>query len=315
LSEHLQKSEAETELIFFSVVVTLVVIWILQLFGGIIFGSGLRQSTDQGVCCVTKFFENRRANRPHGAFSIPPGSATAADNSGSTGLDQFIREVQGQLSAIQKEIQILKHERELMDAELIETSTQILQTIGASFIGAVPGDESLSSRDGYNGTPDSTFPTPIVKKPQPQHVPAPAPVIRQPAAQPAVKPGSPKAHAAPVPAVPKASVQPPKAPSVVGNSPRVVGDPSPKSSAPVHVPVPAQPVPNPNVSNLPNPGPPLMGSGPAKAAPKLSALAQARMKRESEMTAVGGPPQTQAGATNPFGAKARPGPFGGMANQ
>lgn len=326
------ENERDVELVFASILMTVVVLWIVRFFVfGIVFGS--TKSRSASVCCVTKFFEIRRVKRA-GIVSIPAGQNSGGDGSGdNTAVAGFMHEMYNQLSAIQKEISILKHERELMDAELIETSTQILQTLGASFIGAMPGDESLISRDGSIGTtPDSMtrrkieLPTPIMVKPQ---IARSEPVHAQPK--------SPKA-AVPVIRPEPIHVQPPKSPTaatqVIRPEPKHALPRSPKaaivaSSIPVNLPkafpksdtspvnAQSKDVPPPTAINAPvvKAAPPTMASTPnpsaPKAEPKMSALAMARLKREAEMNAaksspVATVPQPTTAATNPFAAKAKP---------
>ena len=283
LSGYFILPEREVELMLATVIGTC---FVLLIVNRLLIGSP-KSSTE---CCVTKFFEQRKA-RKAGVVTIPAGGSNGGDG-GAVGA--FMHELYGQLASVQKELSILKYERELMDAELIETSTQILQTLGASFIGAFPGDESLISRDGSMGTtPESTrrkieLPTPVMHKPQ---VLRPEPVVPQPKS--------------------------PKNTSVTNVVPMVVGAPKtfPKQdaspvNAPVHVPIkpqPAQPV-----TNEPESKAHFSAPGAPKAEPKMSALAAARLKREAELThAKSAPtvtvPQATAAAKNPFAANARAG--------
>ena len=318
ISQHLAQTERDVELILITMGSTIVISWLL----GQLFGSG--KSSDSAACCVTKFFEHRRAKRA-GLVTIPAGTSggeQAADNSAVAG---FLQELYGQLGSIQKEISILKHERELMDAELIETSTQILQTLGASFIGAMPGDESLISRDGSMGTtPDSVtrrkieLPTPLmhkplIVKPEPVHPAQPRSPKAIPTAVIQSQPKSPKGPTVPIVKMPQ-----PRSPTVAPTVP-VAGVSAPKAfpksdSSPVNAPVHAPPKPAPPQPRMQSPGIPENAPIPSlpKAEPKMSALAAARLKREAEMnaakaTAPVNVPQPSMAATNPFAAKAKAG--------
>ena len=292
LSVHLTQPERDVELMLVGIVSTCVALFFLNLVIGSLFGS--RQSTAYSVCCVTKFFEQRRAKRA-GIVTIPAGSGGQQGEGGAVGA--FMQELYGQLASIQKELSILKHERELMDAELIETSTQILQTLGAPFIGAFPGDESLISRDGSMGTtPESTrrkieLPTPVIHKPQ---VVRPDPIVPQPK--------SPKhTNVEPMHNVVPIVVAAPKAFPKQDISP---------VNAPVHAPIKPQPV-QPTM-NQPETKPQATVPVASKAEPKMSALAAARMKREAEVNAAKSAPtatvpQPTATAKNPFAAHPKAG--------
>jgi len=318
ISQHLAQAERDVELVLTTMLTTVMIVWLL----GNLFGSGKSKSSP--TCCVTKFFEQRRAKRS-GIVTIPSGTGGGGDQADNNAVVSFLQELYNQLGSIQKEISILKHERELMDAELIETSTQILQTLGASFIGAMPGDESLISRDGSLGnTPDSMtrrkieLPTPLMHQPK---------IVRPEPVHPA-QPRSPKAaptNLAPsIPKSPKGAGVPvvkgpqPKSPIAAhATTSTAVAAPKafPKSdnspvSAPVHVP----PKPAPPQPRAYSPEIPPSATVPAmpKAEPKMSALAAARLKREAEMNAAKATPtatapQPSLAATNPFAAKAKPG--------
>lgn len=334
LSQHLAQPEKDVELVLITVGSTIVIMWLVGLVGNTLFGSGNSRSAP--ACCVTRFCEQRRAKRA-GIVQIPAGTGGSEQTSDNSAVLGFLQELYGQLGAIQKEISILKHERELMDAELIETSTQILQTLGASFIGAMPGDESLISRDGSIGTtPDSStrrkieLPTPLMHKPQ---VVRPEPVHPQPRSPkaashvvlPQPQPKSPRAASMSqvAPSAPAVKAPQPRSPisaPVAHTSqaaPTVVVPPKafPKSdSSPVNAPVLVHPKPIPQ--QPPSHSPKAHASSPPpgqpKVEPKLSALAAARLKREAELNAAKAPtnapvPQQTVAATNPFAAKAKQG--------
>ena len=331
LSQHLAQPEKDVELVLITIGSTIVIMWLVGLVGSTLFGSGNSRSAP--ACCVTRFFEQRRAKRA-GIVQIPSGTGGSEQTSDNSAVLGFLQELYGQLGAIQKEISILKYERELMDAELIETSTQILQTLGASFIGAMPGDESLISRDGSIGTtPDSStrrkieLPTPLMHKPQ---VVRPEPVHPQPrspkaASHVVLPPKSPRAASMPqgAPSAPGVKAPQPRSPisapvaHTAQAAPTVVVPPKafPKSdSSPVNAPVHVHPKPVPQQPPSHSPKTHTSVPPPAqpKAEPKLSALAAARLKREAELNAAKAPtnaavPQPTIAATNPFAAKAKQG--------
>jgi hypothetical protein len=299
LSQLLGSTHADTELILISSFITL----LLSVF----FLSTLPRSgrVVSEPCCVTKLMQKRKAAKLPGE-QIP---SSIAGSPASPNLEAFIRDVQQQLVSIRNEIQSLKSEREIVDHELIETSTQILQTIGATF-GPVLEEN------------DTELELPKIVKPIPNRPNVERPVIeltpakhQSPLINPSIQHDSPvtqkstslvkplilpnpepRAPQSKAPVVPAASQ--PKAPSQV-------------NAAPTQQPKPVVPVPNSAPASIkPEPAPAQVNPAP-KVAPKMSAIAAARLKREQELSESKAPP-AQPGATNPFG-KPKPGPFGGPA--
>lgn len=386
VSEFSGKSTGESELLLLSVVGTALITVITLLLAHTIV-SPRSAKPQEDVCCATKFAQQRKAQTV--GPSIPASSGGGASHSHSQSVDQMMREIQHQLMAIHREIQALKQEREVIDNELIETSTQILQTIGAQ----------LNSVEGYEQDVQELVEPPVVMKPVPSRVqvpqklnsprtlvprsplvqpaPAPQPQMRQtqvpqiapvkpvsapiqpsvqvpvqlpaalqtdaspssnssrppvasivsPVQRPAVpavqatRDVSPASHSVMRPQIQPPAVQraqtPPtqhtvKAPVA---PPEVQAHTSPAARAPLLPPPPLEPVQSSSPAAKPAAPPafvpPLSMDGPAKAAPKMSALAAARLKREQEMAEAkavpaGGAPSA---ATNPFG-KPKQGPFG-----
>ena len=264
------RSESDVELVLFTVMTTLVTLFVLRLTPRI-----FRRGAKKHACCAKEFVEQRKG----GEGSIPSGSNDAA----------LIAEVQAQLVTIHKEIMNLKHEREVIDTELIETSTQILQTLGASFLAG-----TNESRDDFSPAAD------VPKMELPVHKPVPQRTIQQnPIVPRLMEQARPVLNASP----PTANEQP----LPVSSGPSETQTPQSHSmmSAPS---VPHQPPQGPSSHTVPSRAVPQSASPPMVAAPKMSAIAAARMKREAEMAhnAATAPP---SGAANPFG-KPRAGPFG-----
>jgi hypothetical protein len=92
LSTQTGRSENEIELIVLSIVSTLIVLWLISTFFGLLCPRRSSLTSSSDVCCVTKFFEKRRASRGGGIVSIP---GPTCNGGMPQGLDQFIREVQG----------------------------------------------------------------------------------------------------------------------------------------------------------------------------------------------------------------------------
>jgi len=212
----------------------LFVLWLLSRFRAV------RSRSSYGPrCCCSKLVSSRKPTTSSGTAAA---AAAAID-------PNTVQALRHQIYMIHTELVKLKSEREAVDNELIETSTQILQSLGDQIHRTTtPGaDEPISSSQVLRDlTSDDLQNTqrvlpPVVEQP----VPIPQTVRVQPApSQPPVV----------------QSVPPPQAPQV-----------------------PAAPV----------------------AAPKMSAIAAARMKREAETAA----PQAKIPPSNPFGQQAK-GPFG-----
>ena len=324
-SQYFQRSEAETELVLATACITLTTMLVLSLVSRLL----TRSWKEKPACCVTEFMQQRKAKMV-GVPSIPSGSGAGPDPA-------FMTEVHHQLSLIHKEILNLKHERELVDNELIETSTQILQTIGASF-GA--GDEMGISRDDFSPEtiPNMELPA-VVHKPiphrpavqpashqQPLHVVQPVHPVDPTRVAPlsrGIHDGSPNSTrslgtSGPRPRSPQSAtsmngLHPPAhevaRPAVVQPSAHAVNpiraphQLSPQASSFAQVPAAPQ-----MIQSQPAPIP--HSAPPKAAAPKMSAIAAARIKREAEQaenTPAG--PAAPVGSTNPFG-KARSAPFG-----
>ena len=349
-------SRSETELVLFTSVSTAISVFVVLLVSKLLFRTPAKRAD---ACCVTEFVQKRRATNLGPSI---PASPEAAPAQHSHAIDTFLHEVHHQLAAIQREIQTLKQEREVIDHELIETSTQILQTIGATML-PLEDEPILDSPKIVKPVPSR----PVVERPvidvtpakQPQ--PVQVPQMRQPVMASAPSSGSPISRpieqpSQPIPQVPvvKPSVVPPAAmPKVAPSIPAVnapVAAPAqpaltPQVRAPVSAPVTAPiaaPVPVRAPVNVASAGdssprqvaskpavpqpvaaaqaqePPsapalpaqIPKAAPAQAAPKMSALAMARMKREQEQTEAksAAPPPA---ASNPFG-KPKPGPFGAV---
>jgi hypothetical protein len=364
VSEKAGIPQGESQLLFtytlIPVVSTLVLIVMVQGIFSLLFR---RRTKREELCCVTKFVQQRKAQS---SISIPSSMPVASSGGSSSGaVEHFLRDIQHQLVQIQRELQNLKQEREVIDNELIETSTQILQTIGAQLNGM---EEDYEIQE-----------TPVVVKPQPSriviserrppdspqevvHVPKAvglpkqqpvANTVASPASRPAqVNPPQPIQQNAQRPVVqisrdPSPASKPAVTPIQKDPSPvakpvyKAPRDPSPASRptvaqvpaqppvirAPVQLPVPQQRTPRArspvssepkSPTGMPQPVPqiPPVNDAPTKAAPKMSALAAARLKREQEMAdaKVGTPSSAPVGATNPF-VKPKPGPFGAPVGQ
>ena len=376
---YLGRPDSDIELMILTCSFTLVVVFAVQSLVSLL----APKREEKEDCCISKFVRERRA-KSAGEASIVSGNPE--------GEEGFAREVRNHLISIQRELHELKREREIMDAELMETSTQILQTIGVTLMAQ---DDEINRE--YAGSPDfvpivnvpihkpvvqrvsDVSPSSSVRSQSAQQVPpvqqpamvAPAaqrivgsqqppivqPVVRAPVqapVQPPVQaPVQPPAQAPVQPRV-QAPVQPPvqtpvQLPALTQVQPSHQLDRSPVSPkspvlmvtcAPVQqisnaapsaanplrvVPtIPMQPpvqVPQPrshSSSPVSNGGPALSAAPPQPApskaaAPKMSALAAARLKREQEMTEAKAASAVlpACASTNPFGAK--PGPFGAVA--
>jgi hypothetical protein len=316
VSGHLGTSHKEAELVVISTLWTIAAMLVVSLVSKILFPS----KPSRLECCMGKFMEDRKAVGGTGS-SIQPN----VSGGGSGVPDGFLRDIQHQLTVIQNEIQQIKQEREVVDQELIETSTQILQALGTSMM---PIDGESENFDLIDESPPVIKPVPnrpLAEKPtliltpnkpvtaseEDRYMPPTQPVLAdQPARQPVVPQ---RAHPEPLakakvsmPVVvsgieaklaPAAPVVTAKPPSVASSSPASRVDPKQASvaaaAAPPSLPQTAAPPPS-------QPGP-----------PKLSALAMARMKREQEQadTKSGQVPQLAPGTSYPF-SKAKPGPFG-----
>ena len=112
-------SRPQTELMLLSIIAVILV----HAVASVLFPS----KPAKPECCISKFIQQRKA--VGGPVSIPPNMG-----SGNGGDSALLAEIHQQLAHIHNEIQQLKNEREIVDHELIETSTQILQAIGASFV-------------------------------------------------------------------------------------------------------------------------------------------------------------------------------------
>lgn len=257
-----------------------------------------RSSPEPEHCCVTKLMQNRKASKIIADGGIP---SSFDGGGGPTNLDAFIRDVQDQLASIRNEIQILKHEREIVDNELIETSTQILQSIGATF-GSLEEEET-------------ELELPKIVKPIPNRPNVARPVIdltpaKQKSPVLAMQPDSPVINQMPI-STNKALVST----SPVSQVPQAFAKPALVPSAPQSKAAPARmpetsPVAQPKQPARTLPEPPNLTEPPLKAAPKMSAIAAARLKREQDLAEAKASPPAPVGATNPFG-KPKSGPFGG----
>lgn len=313
-------SDRENELLLVSVVCTLVTVLFGSLFLRIVFPSKVARPE----CCVTKYMQQRKG----GSVSIP------SSMNGTASHMSDLKEIQHQLCIIHSEIQKLKHEREVIDHELIETSTQILQAIGNTFVSMEEMEDDvidnpppivkpvpsrpLAEKPTVILTPakaakeEQSMPTQPVLVEQPKQVP----VGKQP---PAVLPAT---KTQPVVEV-KAPVVVAKPASVQGSSPlgadaplrKVVPKPaSVQASSPVGMQPKQAPVAAPPPVESRTPSEPSAAEIPpsqsvAQGPPKLSALAMARLKREQEQADAKTTQPQQANPSNPF-AKAKPGPFG-----
>lgn len=250
-SAQLQRTESEIELVLITVLTTLLTMFVLRLAGRLF-------KIPKKKCCAKEFAEQRKAD------PVPPNNDNA-----------IIGEIQSQLVLIHREIINLRHERELVDNELIETSTQILQSICASF-----GQQDEFSVDNV---PQIELPKPVPQRMQPKMMQSPA------VTAPSYSPVSEQRIDSSMQSFPNPSPPAKQA--------------SPPNGSPVHT-QPAAFGQIPNRSPVNQQGPP-----PAKvAAPKMSAIAAARMKREAEL-AENGATAAPVGSTNPFG-KPRAAPFG-----
>ena len=290
VGEFLDRPPAEVELMIFSSIATLLVVLTFSILTS-------RSGPVAETCCVTKLMQARKASKLPGVQSIP--SSIGSSDASNPNLEAFIRDVQQQLGSIRNEIQILKHEREIVDHELIETSTQILQTIGATFNALTEENEEVSELE----LPKIIKPVPsrpTVQRPvieltpaKPQHAPQPdSPVLVPSQPKISAKPVIPSPNMQPVPKSQPQSKAPPSQPPVSAVSPRSVPAPASVTNSPIVKP--QAPPNNPQV--------------PQKAAPKMSAIAAARLKREQELAESKGPTAPVA-ASNPF-AKPKSGPFG-----
>ena len=239
-------------------IVGLLLLWLLSRFK-----VGRSRSNHTVRCCCAKLVSNRK----------PTASNLSSEASSASVDPAAVQAIRHQIYMIHAEVVKLKSEREAVDNELIETSTQILQSLGDQIhrVGSPGTDAPLSSsqvlRDlTYDDLQHTQRVLPVVVE-QEMHVPQ---TVRVQSVDPPIGPSKP-VHAAPV-------------------------EPS------VHVPIP---------SSVSKSIPPSTGSGmetnPAGAVPKMSAIAAARMKRETETpTAKAGGPGP---ASNPFGQPAKA-PFG-----
>lgn len=313
---NLGTSPKEAELIVLSTLWTVAAMLVVSLLSKILFPS----KPPRSECCVGKFIEDRKAV---GGTSSP----IQPNVSGGSGVpDGFLRDIQHQLTLIQNEIQQLKQEREVVDQELIETSTQILQALGTSMIG-IDGegenydliDESPPVIKPVPNRPLAEKPTLILTPnkpiPEPEEVrtmPATQPVLAEQSARQTVVPQRVHPESVAKPKVSIPIVQPamegkiaPVVPVVAAKPPSVASSSPASRVEPKHAPVAAAP---PASSAPQNAAPPPSQTGP----PKLSALAMARLKREQEQAEHKSSqlpaPQSAAGMSNPF-SKAKPGPF------
>ena len=387
VSEFSGISRVESELLLLSVVGTALVTVLTLLLVQTIVSPRSSKQPQEDLCCATKFAQQRKAQTV--GPSIPASSGGGACQSHSQSVDHMMHEIQHQLIAIHREILALKQEREVIDNELIETSTQILQTIGAQLNSVEEYEQEalvephvvmkpVPSRIQVPQKLDSPR-TVVLRSPVVQPAPASQPQIRQPQApqvapvkpvsapiQPPVqvpvqpsperqRDASPSSHSSRHPVVSIVSpvqretvpvvqatrdvspashpvmrpqIQPPAAQRTQSPLPQptvkasvapfeVQAHTSPAGRAPVQPPPPLEPVQSSSPAVKPAAPPafvtlPSMG-GPAKAAPKMSALAAARLKREQEMADAKAAPVDGApsAATNPFG-KPKQGPFGAV---
>lgn len=241
-------------------IIGLLVLWILSRLR-----IGRSRSTSTARCCCAKLVNNRK-----------PTTSNLSGETSSAALDpSAVQAIRHQIYMIHTEVVKLKSEREAVDNELIETSTQILQSLGDQIhrVGSPGTDVPLSSsqvlRDlTYDDLQNTQRVLPVVAE---QEVHVPQTVRVQPVNV---------DH----PVVPANSVQP--APIEPG----------------VRIPVPKS-IPPSTAGAVPKETNPAV----AAPAPKMSAIAAARMKRETEV-----PPAKPGGAApalNPFGQPAK-GPFG-----
>ena len=335
-------SRPQTELMLLSIIAVILV----HAVASVLFPS----KPAKPECCISKFIQQRKA--VGGPVSIPPNMG-----SGNGGDSALLAEIHQQLAHIHNEIQQLKNEREIVDHELIETSTQILQAIGASFVPIEDEEDSEFIAESPAaiikpvptrplpvnpaGAPNAMHAAPInpVAQSEPTMVRAPAPLaaVRTPVmaqSDPASIRGP-----APVASIDSASMRGPapvasvRTPVNPQSDSATLRGPAPVAS--VRTPVNSQPdsalvrtpVQDPVQASAVNQGqdsgrgeldavakapiavttstPP---SEPVTAAPKMSALAMARMKREQEMSEAAKPAAPAVG--NPF-SKPKSGPFGG----
>jgi hypothetical protein len=328
LQQRLGLSQSETFVVLYTIgALVLVHMTISLLFPG---------KPSKPECCISKFVQQRKAAA--GPISIP------ASSGGGRSGDLSLGEIHQQLTNIFNELQQLRQEREVVDHELIETSTQILQAIGASF---VPIEDEDSEDLILDESPPIVKPVATrgpVQMPSPKVVPVELP--KAPTAVPAVQPrpipvvqssqGSMEPRSAPVapavaatvpaiqprpqpamqtsPARPITSVQAPAAAPVAPAPAPAPGSagPSPISRAEPDATIKQNPIPTgppavkPAIPTNTPPSEPAQTSGP-----KMSALAMARLKREQELSeAKSAPPALQNPSVgNPF-SKPKPAPFG-----
>ena len=318
---------------------------------------GRRARVHSGKCCCTQLLQQRRSTKlPDSSGESAPGH-----HQQSGIVSHAIQDVRQQLYRIQHDLDQLRQERDVIDHELIDSSTRILLSIGEQMRqqtpppqidselrhGAVSAGEMLRELQTFNESPsimssdrkasqvhqlDSSLPSlsatqqsmavpvmaplspqpPAVHVPSPHrgHQPAPHHVQQAPNHSERTSPRSPP-HAAPRGPSPTGPLPPVAHP--VSQHPHThashahpahhghVAHPNAAQQTGPGLQSPAQPKPQ---SQVHSPRSPV--NGPAKAAPKMSALAAARLKREQADGAPAAPPPAVG---NPFG-KPKSGPFG-----
>jgi hypothetical protein len=207
-------SRPDSELILYTVLTVL----LLQLLTSIFFPS----RPEKPVCCISKFVQQRKSTS--GPISIPPNMSGGSASSGGVS-DSVMNELRQLLSQIHGELQQMRQEREVVEQELIETSTQILQAIGASLV-------PMEDDEGDLVDPSPPIVKPVPTRPAPDRpIIADSPVVKSVSERPAVQlqTDSPvviqrePVHSAPV-KLPLVAPTAPVAPSVVS-----VGSSSPAS--------------------------------------------------------------------------------------
>jgi hypothetical protein len=229
-------------------------------------------------CCCAKLVNNKR---PSAISVIEPKSSGQPDL-------HMIHAIRHQLHSIHEELVRLKHERDAVDSELIETSTHILQSIGEQIRYGTPTESvggTMTSSQLLRELEDTPAASVGVGK-------------RQISANSVASNGTSNGVQA------KPAAGPVLPPSAQNNI-------SLEQPGPANVNLPRPSMISSNVHSQPTaPGIPKASPnpGPEVAAPKMSAIAAARMKREQETNVAHQPTQVSRPPANPF-AKPK-GPFG-----
>jgi len=157
----------------------------------LVYKRGGRSAGTGAKCCCAKLVNNRKPTSIGSLDNNTGGSSSGSD-------PQLIHAIRSQLRSVHEELVRLKQERDIVDSELIETSTQILQSIGEQIrYGSPPPDEGTLTSSQLIRELEDTPARVMVPKPS---APVTRPVPTQPVTQaPAVHQASAPAGPRPVP--------------------------------------------------------------------------------------------------------------------